>query len=148
MGENTTVTSEYNKPLVTQPTYNSRHWWESTHDHRLLYRRCRVCNRAVFPPRDSCPGGDCLDFGTLEWAESRGAGCIFSFTTARQPADNRFAADVPYTLALIELDEGFRIFSNITNRAVDEVRIGQRVEVDWEDVTAEVSLPKFRVVEP
>lgn len=146
-GRTDSVPGGYDKPLIDDPTYNSRDWWAATNEHRLLYKRCTVCNRPTFPPRDACPGPDCLGFGTLHWEESHGTGRIFSFTTVRQPADQRFAPDVPYTLALIELDEGFRLFSNIVNIAPEDVRIGQRVQVEWDDVTDQVALPKFMVID-
>ncbi|MPZ99157.1 MAG: hypothetical protein GEU80_07435 [Dehalococcoidia bacterium] len=139
------MTKEYDKPLVENPTYNSAEWWAAAGEHRLLYQRCTNCNRAVFPPRGSCPGPDCLVYGTLQWSESHGAGRVFSYTVVRQPADQRFARHVPYVFALIELDEGFRLFSNVTDIDPAEVRIGQSVQVYWDDVTADVSLPKFRI---
>ncbi len=135
----------YSKPLIDHPTYNSKEWWAATQQHRLLYQRCRLCQTPVFPPRDACPGPDCLGFQANEWQESAGRGTIYSFTTVRQPMDPRFNDDVPYTLALIEMDEGFRMWSNITGTPVEDVRIGQRVAVAWDDVTDEVALPKFTV---
>ena len=143
----TPPTPPTDRPTISDPTYNSSAWWEAAREHRLLFRRCKVCNTAVFPPRDTCPGPECLEFGTLEWDESRGYGRIFSYTAVRQPADRRFAADAPYTFAIVELDEGFRLFARITNRAYEETLIGQRVEVDWNDVTPEFTLPNFRVTD-
>lgn len=137
----------YDKPLIEHPTYNTREWWAATKEHRLLYQRCRQCGTHTFPPRDVCPGPDCLAFKDLEWVESSGKGRIFSFTILHQPQDMRFQADGPHLFAIIELDEHWRMYSNITNLPNDEVRVGQRVEVDWEDVTDEVSLPKFKVVD-
>lgn len=137
----------YDKPLIEHPTYNSRDWWAATKQHKLLYQRCPRCGTNAMPPRDACPGPDCLAIKEMEWKEASGRGHIFSFTIVRQPMDPRFQGDVPYVLALIELDERVRLWSNITNLPVEDVRIGQRVEVDWDDSPETVSLPKFKVVE-
>ncbi|MEZ4552808.1 MAG: Zn-ribbon domain-containing OB-fold protein [Dehalococcoidia bacterium] len=137
---------EYNKPLIDEPTFNSKEWWAATKEHRLLFQRCRLCQTPVFFPRYVCPGADCLGVGTLEWEESSGRGRIFSFTVVRQPMDRRFNDDVPYVFALIQLDEHWRMWSNVIGIDPGEVRVGQRVEVEWDDVTGEVALPKFRVV--
>jgi uncharacterized OB-fold protein len=74
-------------------------------------------------------------------------GHIFSFTVIHQTADPRFREDVPYVFALIDLDERVRLWSNIVGIDPEAVRVGQRVQVEWDDVTETVALPKFRVVE-
>lgn len=137
---------DYNKPLIEHPTYNSKAWWDAAKEHRLLFQRCRNCQTPVFFPRDACPGPDCLGMKTLEWEESSGKGHIFSFTIVRQPQDPRFNDDVPYIFALIQMDEHWRMWSNVIGTPVEDVKIGQRVQVEWEDVTESAALPKFRVV--
>ena len=135
--------TEYKKPLPT-PSAVSRPFWEAAKEHRLVYQRCRVCGTRVFYPRDVCPGPECFGVGTLEWVESSGKGWVYAHTICYQAAHPAFADDVPYVLAIVELDEGWRMNSNVINVAPEDVRIGMRVEVVWDDVTPEFTLPKFQ----
>jgi hypothetical protein len=83
----------------------------------------------------------------LEWVESSGKGWVYACSISYQPAHPAFADDVPYVLAIIELDEGVRMHSNVVGIDPKEVEIGMRVEVAWDDVTPEFSLPKFRPIQ-
>ena len=139
------VESEYRKPLPT-PSHISQPFWDAAKEHRLVFQRCRVCGTRVFYPRDVCPGPDCFGVGTLEWVQSSGKGWVYSFTISYQPAHPAFADEVPYVLAIIELDEGWRMNTNIVGIDPKEVKVGMRVEVVWDDVTPEFTLPKFRPV--
>lgn len=134
----------YEKPLpVVDP--ESRPYWEALCARRLLLKRCRSCTRYHHYPRELCPycGSD-----TVEWAEARGGGTVYSYTVARRPAGPAFKQDVPYVVAIIELDEGARMMSNIVGIDPSEVRIGQRVAVEFEAVTPEITLPRFRPLSP
>ncbi|HEY3116841.1 MAG TPA: Zn-ribbon domain-containing OB-fold protein [Chloroflexota bacterium] len=134
---------EYKKPLPT-PSAVSQPFWDATKEHRLTFQRCRLCGTRVFYPRDICPGPQCFGVGTLEWEESTGKGRVYSFTISYQPAHPAFADDVPYVIAIIDLDEGWRMVSNIVNIDPKEVQVGMKVEVVWDDVTPEFTLPKFQ----
>ena len=140
------TTSEYKKPLPT-PSHVSRPFWDAAKEHRLTYQRCTACGTRVFYPRDVCPGPECFGVGTLEWVESSGKGWVYASSISYQPAHPAFAADVPYVLAIVELDEGVRMHSNVVGIDPKEVEIGMRVEVVWDDVTPEFSLPKFRPIQ-
>ena len=140
------TTSEYKKPLPT-PSHVSRPFWDAAKEHRLTYQRCTACGTRVFYPRDVCPGPECFGVGTLEWVESSGKGWVYASSISYQPAHPAFADDVPYVLAIIELDEGARMHSNVVGIDPKEVEIGMRVEVVWDDVTPEFSLPKFRPIQ-
>ena len=140
------TTSEYKKPLPT-PSHVSRPFWDAAKEHRLTYQRCTACGTRVFYPRDVCPGPECFGVGTLEWAESSGKGWVYASSISYQPAHPAFAADVPYVLAIVELDEGVRMHTNVVGIDPKEVAIGMRVEVAWDDVTPEFSLPKFRPIQ-
>jgi uncharacterized OB-fold protein len=86
----------------------------------LLFQRCGVCDVAVFPPRLACPG---CGGGELVAVASAGRGCVYS-TTAVAVRD-----DGPYNVCLIDLDEGFRMMSTVTDVAADDVEIGTRVNL-------------------
>ena len=139
-----TTDAGYNKPLPT-PSAVSQPFWDAAKEHRLVYQRCRACGTRVFYPRDICPGPQCFGVGTLDWVESSGKGWVYAFTISYQPAHPGFKDDVPYVLAIIELAEGWRMNSNIVNGNIEDIKIGSPVEVVWDDVTPEFTLPKFQL---
>lgn len=122
---------------------DSRPYWEAAARHEFRLPFCRDCEKHFFMPRVLCPRchGD-----RVEWRAASGSGVIYSYTIARRPAGPAFAARVPYVVALIDLDEGVRLLSNVVTQDVVAVRIGQRVRVEFEDVGEGVALPVFRVV--
>jgi uncharacterized OB-fold protein len=79
------------------------------------------------------------------WAPVTGKGHIYSFTTTYQPFSPSWASRVPYAIATVELDEGVRMLSDIPDDDLDQVEIGHRVEVFFEDLE-EITLPRFRLV--
>jgi uncharacterized OB-fold protein len=135
------MTQPYDKP---QPVIDpgTRPFWDAAREGRLSIPRCRACGRHHFYPRELCPHCHSDD---LEWVDALGTGEIYSFTIARKPAGPVFAADVPYVVALITLDEGPRMLTNIVTDDVERVRIGDRVRVHFDAVTDELTLPKFVV---
>jgi uncharacterized OB-fold protein len=108
---------------------------------------CENCNEFVWYPRAWCP--ICGRRARLEWRKLSGKGTIYSFTVIRQVIDNSpsFKKDIPFVIGLIELDEGPRIYSNVTGPKSQEVSIGERVELYFDDVTAAISLPKFKIIQ-
>lgn len=80
----------------------------------------------------------------LEWQKASGKGEIYTYSVLYRPASPAFTDDVPYVVAIVELEEGVRIESNIVQCPVEQVRIGMKVEVVFEDLSDEVSLPKFK----
>jgi uncharacterized OB-fold protein len=131
----------YEKPLPTIDP-ESAPYWSALKDNRLILKHCRDCGRHHFYPRALCPH---CHSDALEWSDARGTGSIYSFTVARRPAGPAFKADAPYVVAVIDLDEGARMMTNIVTDDVDAVRIGQRVAVQFDAVTDEVTLPRFRL---
>ncbi len=130
----------YDKPLpIVDP--ESAPYWAALKDRRLILKRCRDCGRHHFYPRALCPHCHSDD---LEWAEARGTGSVYSYTVARRPAGPAFKADAPYVVAVVDLDEGARMMTNIVTDDVEAVRIGQRVAVQFDAVTDEVTLPRFK----
>jgi uncharacterized OB-fold protein len=122
---------------------DSQPYWEATARHELRLPFCLDCDKSFFMPRVLCPRchGD-----RVEWRAASGTGVIYSYTVARRPAGLAFAARVPYVVALIDLDEGVRLLSQVITDDVAAVRIGQRVHVDFEDVAEGLALPVFRIV--
>ena len=106
---------------------------------------CTKCSEWIWYPKAWCP--NCGKKENLEWRKLSGEGTVYSFTIIRQVIDNSpaFQNDLPFVIALIELSEGPRIYSNLIGQSVEQISIGARVSVYFEDVTSEFSLPKFKV---
>ncbi|MGH7917896.1 MAG: Zn-ribbon domain-containing OB-fold protein [Candidatus Binataceae bacterium] len=113
-------------------------------DHELRFQRCTGCGTWRHIPRDMC--AHCGSF-EWTWARSSGKGKVFSWTIAMQPMMRQFADLVPYAPVIVELEEGVRMVSWVTGIKPDQLRLGMPVEVMFDDVTAEVTLPKFRPTE-
>lgn len=133
----------YDKPLPTIDD-GSRPFWDAAKAHRLMIPHCKACGKYHFYPRELCPHCHSDD---LEWRDVSGRGEVYSYTIARRPAGPVYADDVPYVIAMIVLDEGPRMLTNIITDDVDSIAIGDRVTVHFDDVTDEVTLPKFVKVE-
>ncbi len=130
----------YEKPLP-QPTAASLEFWRGAKDHTLLIQRCQSCGEHVFYPREVCP--QCLS-SALEWVKASGRGTVYSFTVVRQAAHPGFRGDVPYVLAIIELEEGPRMTSNLVDCKIDDVKVDMPVTAVFDDVTPEATLVKFK----
>ncbi|MGO9263817.1 MAG: Zn-ribbon domain-containing OB-fold protein [Candidatus Binataceae bacterium] len=128
----------YVKPLP-KPTETSRPFWDAAKQHRLQLQHCGGCQSFIYYPRDRCP--HCLS-DQLEWRPVSGKGKVYSYTTVRRASVRSFA-DKPYVLAIVELDEGVRMTTNI-EAPPETVKIGMPVTVFFDDVTPERTLVKFR----
>jgi uncharacterized OB-fold protein len=115
-------------------------FWEAARAGRLVFQECMACGTRQLFPRTVCR--QCLAT-ELRWAESAGRGTVLSHTTIHQAAHPAFAADLPYVYALVELDEGPRLPTNIVGVPPDAVRIGMPVRVVFTPVTTTISLPHF-----
>ncbi len=116
-------------------------FWEGAARGELLIQRCTACGTLRHPPRPMC--GEC---GSLDWntLKASGRGTVYSFVVYHHPPVPAF--DIPYVVALIELEEGTRLVSNVVGIPTDAVRIGMPVEVSFETVDDDLILPMFRPV--
>ena len=120
-----------------------RPFWEAAREHRLVLPRCRQCGNVWFPPYSSCPR--CLSFDR-EWTDASGKGKVWGFIEMAQPYIASFQDDLPYNVALVELDDapGVRIVTNVVDTPPEEIKIGMPVEVAWEEPHPGTVLPRFR----
>jgi uncharacterized OB-fold protein len=132
------VTS-YDKPLPEISEENGP-FWEGARNERLLLQRCARCGHLRYPISRYCP--ECLEEGH-EWVPVSGRGEVYSSVVFHQVYNQAFAGDVPYNVSLIQLDEGPRMFSNVVGVPPNEVRVGDRVQVVFDRVTEEVTIPRF-----
>ncbi len=128
----------YLKPVPT-PSKISAPFWAAARRHKLVLQRCERCRAFIYYPRPRCP--ECLD-DRLTWEEATGRGTVYSFTVVRRAASRAFS-DAPYILAIVELEEGPHITTNIL-AAPEAVRIGMKVTAYFDDVTPECTLVKFK----
>jgi uncharacterized OB-fold protein len=130
----------YEKPLPDVHD-ETRPFWDGCKKHELLLQKCLECGRFYFYPRSICP--HCFsDHNT--WMKVSGRGKVYSFTVSFRPATQAFLEDLPYNIAIVELEEGVRMMSNIVNCDNDDLVIDMPVEVVFDDVTAEFTLPRFK----
>jgi uncharacterized OB-fold protein len=132
--------SDYTKPLP-HPNEVSQPFWDAAKRHKLQIQRCNACGTRIFYPREAC--AECLS-ADLIWIPVSGKGTLYSYTIAQAPTHPAFADDVPYVIAIVELEEGPRITTNLVGCQPDQVTIGMPVVASFEDVTPEMTLVKFR----
>lgn len=134
---------EYAKPLP-QLTDENRPFWEGAREGRLRMQRCDDCAHLRYPISRWCP--QCLSESST-WIDLSGRGVVASTIVFHQVYSAAFADDVPYNVSLIQLDEGPRMFSNVVGVAPSRVQVGDAVQAIFDPVTAEVSIPRFRLLE-
>ncbi len=126
---------------VVQPW--ARPFWDAARRHELLLQYCTRCDRAIHYPRVACPhcGG-----AQLDWRRASGRGTLYSFTVVESNAPSAFIADMPYVVAIVQLEEGVRMLSNVVESDPGELRCDLPVEVVFERLDDEFTLPKFRLL--
>ena len=117
-------------------------YWRGAAEGTLLVLRCEACGYLSHPPDVACAR---CGAAALDPAPMSGFGTVYSFTIVRQAFDPAFLAEVPYVVALVELDEqpGLLVLANVVDTDIDAVDIGLRVEVTFEDRDGHV-VPQFR----
>lgn len=136
------MTTGYNRPLPRPPnTELTRPYWDAAKRHELMIPRCKMCDHFFFYPRSECPS--C--FSTeIEWTKVSGEARLHTFTIVRQPANPAFLEEVPYVYALVQLNEGPRMISNVVECDIDDVRVDMPLTVVFDDATPEWTLVKFK----
>jgi uncharacterized OB-fold protein len=125
---------------LPRPTAQSRPFWDGCREGRLLLQRCRACGRHQFYPRLMCVH---CDADALDWVEAAGSGRLESFTVVRRAVSAAYAPETPYVVALVALDEGPVMMSNVVGCDPETLVVGTRLRVLFEAWTPEVSVPKF-----
>lgn len=127
-------------PVVTDLT---RPFWTAAREGRLVLQRCARCGTYNFHPKPWC-----IECGSRElaWTEASGRGTVYSHTVSFSVAMNHpgWTAELPLALALVDLDEGARMYAQVVGCAPEDVRIGTRVEACFEPIAPEFGVVKFR----
>lgn len=137
---------EHPRPAAS---WETRAFWEGCGRHELVLQRCRDCGSVQHRPRGLC--ASCLS-SELSHFVATGRGRIHTFTVTHQNGVPPFRDALPYVLAYVDLEEGPRLMTNVVGCDPGEVRIGQDVVVDFQDVDARdlgdagglFAVPRFR----
>lgn len=132
---------QYSKPLPVSDG-ETEAFWEGCRTHRLLIQRCPHCGYYCMPPYPMCPRCNSMD---REWSPVKGKGYIYSWIVVHKATHPDFIIDAPYAVALVELDEqeDLRIPGYLVDWDSGDIQIGMQVEVVFDDVTEQITLPKW-----
>ena len=128
---------------LPQPSVETRAFWDAVQQRRLVMPRCEVCGRLTFPPTVACPHCGASAFA---WTDVSGRGTVYSFVVYHRVYHPAFKDKVPYVLAVIALDEGPRMVSNVVGIPTGDVRCEMPVRVVYEEVRDGFLIPKFEPV--
>ena len=133
---------DYQKP-VPIPDEASQPFYDGAREHRLMIQRCATCGVVMWPAKSRCD--NCMQ-PTVNWVQASGKAALYSFALMHQVYHPGFASEVPYIIAQVDLEEGLRILTNLVGCSSSDLQIGMPLEVTFEAITDEVTLPKFRPV--
>lgn len=119
----------------------SRPFWDAAHERRLLIRRCHDCERWHYYPRPFCPHCWSQD---VDWVEASGRATLYTYSIVRRNDLPPFNQRVPYVAAIVDLEEGPRMITELVDCPEDQVRIGMPLTVDYRPLTEDLTAPIFR----
>lgn len=122
-----------------QPDRDTAPFWEAQNRHELRFQRCTRCQAIRYRVSPLCPVCHSFDH---EWVLSTGRGTVYSYTVVRRQTHPAFP--VPYTVALVEMEEGPRVAARVRDGEAERVAIGVPVHIEWEDHPQQ-ALPVFVV---
>jgi len=121
--------------------FDNRGFWDGIKQHKLVFQKCKDCGLFVHRPRPMCPR--CLST-EKEWVASEGKGKVYAWVNFVYANAAYPGIKVPYAVAVIEMVEGVRMISDIYDVPPDEVYIGMPVEIMYDDIADDLTLPKFK----
>ena len=128
---------------LPKPTLDDQGFWDACNNNRLVIQRCSDCHTLRHRPRPMCPHCRSMRY---DWATVSGRGTLYSFSVVHHPLRESMRDHVPYVIALVELEEGPRLITNLVGTAPDHVRIGLPVHVFFDEVAPGIKLPRFRAI--
>ena len=136
------MTQGYNKPIPV-PQQESDFYWEKAKEEELWLRYCNDTGQAYFYPRDISPY--CFSRNT-SWIKASGKATLFTYGIVHRAPHPGFAGDVPFVTAIVELEEGPKMATNIVmdDPTPEKLQIGMPLEVTFEHITDAIALPKFK----
>ena len=134
--------AEVAKPLP-KPTKWSQPFWEGTKQGKLLLKKCADCGTIDHPPYLYCT--NCMSENS-QWIEASGKGTLYAYAINVFGVPFPFWDDMPYVVAMIDLEEGPRMISNVVECDHDKLKNGMQLEVVFEKINDDITLPKWRPV--
>ncbi|MEF2978073.1 Zn-ribbon domain-containing OB-fold protein [Subtercola sp. YIM 133946] len=134
--------SEYQRPLPNLADELTAPFWQGTREHRVLVQRCEKCSYLRWPPGPICP--ECQHEGAI-WSEVLPTGTLWSTAEYHRAFSPAFADDLPYTVGLIQLNDGPRMYGTLRGE-VGSFQLGQRVRAVFFDATPEVTLLQWEMI--
>jgi len=138
--------SDWSKVTRPIPVANdlSKPFWEAAKRGALELQRCQACRRFQHPPYATCVNCMAID---LKFEPVRGQGAIYAYTIMYHAGDKRFASAIPYASIIVELDDapGALMAGNLLDAPYTEAKVGRRVEVTFEPLNDDITLPQFRL---
>jgi len=135
--------SEPRRPKRFEPPESelTKPFWDATRERRLVLQWCNHCDEPVHYPREVCPRF--MQAERLDWKPASGRGEVYAYSVMHRPGSPLMADRVPYVVALVTLDEGARLMTNIIGCEPAAVRVGMPVSVTWEELSDGRALPQF-----
>lgn len=116
-------------------------FWQSCKKHILIFQQCNDCGHFRWPLSYVCPK---CSSQKAEWVQSEGKGYVYTYIVFHTPFHPDFIGKTPYVVAIVELKEGPHFLAKIIGCNHTQIQCDMQVEVVWEDVSTEISLPSFR----
>jgi len=120
---------------------DNRFWWDAAAERRLVIQRCASCKALRHPPGPCCPECQSFDWDVVE---ASGRATLHSYVAAHHPRHPAF--DYPHLVAVVELEEGTRLITNLVGTSADDLHIGMPLELEWLQADPDLTLPVFRPV--
>jgi len=126
---------------IPTPDPETQPYWDATQEGKLLIKRCNACKRAFFYPRDFCP--HCWSEDTA-WEEASGRATLYTWSVVRRNDLPPWPERVPYVAAIVDLEEGPRMMTNVEDCDLDSLAIGMPLVVGFREDTEDITAPIFR----
>lgn len=122
------------------PSFEDRPHWDGLRRHEFLIQECADCGALRHPPKPMCQACQ----STKErWRKASGRGVVYSYTILHQASHPAWKEKIPYNVVVVALEEGVRVIGNMIDCPNEQIRIGMPVQVAFEDVAEDVTLPRF-----
>jgi uncharacterized OB-fold protein len=125
------------------PEGDTQPFWDAAREGKLLIKRCTACGRTHFYPRPFCPHCWSVEVG---WQQASGRGTVYTYSIVHQNDLPPFNQRLPYVAAIVDLAEGPRMMTNLVEVEHDRIRVGMAVEVAFQKISDDVTIPVFRPV--
>lgn len=129
--------------FVPRPTVETEPYWQGCRNHELLIQQCLNCHNIQFYPRIMCTQCTSREVG---WIKATGQGEVLSYTIVHRAISKAYQSEAPYVVALIKLEEGPTMMSNIIGCDLNAIEIGMKVQVVFEDWSASMTIPQFKTI--